>query len=76
MKIIKEREYKTDVIYSRCFDYIDINNLSEDYINTIIRKLNEPINYDKLSEGREILLNKMQVWPYIYNVIHNIDKFQ
>lgn len=33
-------------------------------------------SYKAISAARDLLLNKYNIWPYMHNVIHNLEKFQ
>lgn len=61
------------------FRYIDIEDYSDDEIKRTVGILNSDFREQHLEDlaiAREKLLNEYQMWPYMYNVIHNLDKFK
>lgn len=48
---------------SGSFQYIDIYGDGSDVINP------EPVDYDAIAEARQLLLNKYQLWPRVYEYI-------
>jgi hypothetical protein len=52
------------------FDYVNILNLNE--WEKVVEVIKKPINYEAIKEARNLVLNKYQVWPYVYNVIKEL----
>ena len=53
------------------FEQINILDLNEtDKVINIIKE--QPIDYKAIKEARDLLLNKYQLWAYVYNVIKGI----
>lgn len=58
-------------IPQKAFHYVDINDL-ENAPGKIFVDINEEIDYNAISEARDLLLNKYQMWPYIYEKIKKL----
>jgi len=59
------------------FRYINIENLSEIFkIDEIVKSVFREQNIDSIRCARDLILNKYQIWPYIHNVINNINKYR
>lgn len=52
------------------FEYVNILDLNE--VNKVIETIKEIPDYKAMGEARDLLLNKYQVWPYVYNVIKGL----
>ena len=52
----------------RCQDIHRINSV----INSDVREQSLPL----ITQARELLLNKYQTWPYVYDVVTNINKYK
>jgi hypothetical protein len=59
-----------EFIPKEAFDYVDIYDLSQ--VAQVNRILTEEIDYKAIAEARDLLLNKYQLWPYVYNKIKEL----
>jgi Glycosyltransferase family 10 (fucosyltransferase) C-term len=61
------------------FRYVDIENYSPDEITKTISILESDFREQHLEDmkiARDLLLNSYQLWPYMYNVINNLESYQ
>jgi hypothetical protein len=59
-----------EFIPREAFNYVNIYDLSQ--VSEVHRMVTEEINYKAIAEARDLLLNKYQLWPYIYNTINGL----
>lgn len=65
----------SDIMPEGSFTPINIEKPAE-AIELIKESLKQVYNVEAAAEARYLLLNKYQTWPYIYDVINNISKYQ
>jgi len=61
------------------FRYVDLDNYDESESDKAITIINSTFREDhiqELTEARDLLLNKYQMWAYMYDVIHNLDAYR
>ena len=61
------------------FRYVDIENYSSGEITKAIDVLESNFREYHIKDieiARDLMLNKYQMFPYMYNVIKNLDKFK
>lgn len=62
---------------AKSYRFIDIDDVnSVEKVKEIITNNERQSSLEAIAEARDLLLNKYQTWPYIYDVINNIDKYR
>ena len=59
-----------EYIPKEAFEYVNIHDLNDS--KKIANIVSSPVNLEKMAEARDLLLNKYQLWPYVYNIIKNL----
>jgi len=52
------------------YAYIDIEQ--NNCVDRIIEEINKPVDYDALAEARNIILNRLNIWPAIESIIQDL----
>ena len=66
-----------EYISSNAFHYVNIyDSLDTTKVINIINSDSREQNITAMKEARDLLLNKYQTWPYVHEIVNNLDKYR